>query len=398
MDENNAVIADLEHARNRAMDLIRVKLDAVAEQVREAAARTVGELGVVLPADPEMLFPISQLQGRLGQSVGQPAPVPATSAVDMEAWRALDAGRSQSEVLQELLRQLEPFCGARVIVVFREGQVSGWSGAGFAAEDQVRSWHGAIADSDGLRKVAEGWPVLVGPASDAVIGSWAGLNDERILLIPMTMRGKIVGALVAQANENALDVAAVQLMTWVAGLLLETLAVRPTVPTPAISEPLELARVTPPAALPEERGAAPAVEVYEEAVPEEAAESEGTTEPEEIVDAGTTMQVEIPPPAVSVPEPGLAAAPPRSAEEERKHEEARRFARLLVSEIRLYNEQAVLEGKKARDIYQRLREDIDRSREMYEQRVPGEVRAGSNYFFEELVRILAEGDADALGL
>lgn len=398
MSESRAVIADLEHARNRAMDLIRVKLDAVAEQVREAAARTVGELGVVLPTDPEMLFPISQLQGRLHQSPEQPAAGPTASAVDMEAWRALDAGRSQSEVLQELLRQLEPCCGARVIVVFREGQVSGWAGAGFAAEDQVRSWHGGIADSDGLRKVSEGWPVLVAPATDAVIGSWTGLSDERVLLVPMTMRGKIVGALVAQANGETLDVAAVQLMTWVTGLLLETLAVRPTVPTPAISEPLELARVTPPAAFPEEEGAAPAVAALEEAAPAEEIAAEDASVPEATVDAGTTMQVEIPPPAVPVPEPVPAPAPPRSAEDERKHEEARRFARLLVSEIRLYNEQAVLEGKKARDIYQRLREDIDRSREMYEQRVPGEVRAGSNYFFEELVRILADGDPDALGL
>jgi len=70
----------------------------------------------------------------------------------------------------------------------------------------------------------------------------------------------------------------------------------------------------------------------------------------------------------------------------------------LVSEIRLYNEQAVIEGRQTRDIYRRLKEDIDRSREMFEQRVPGEVRAQSNYFFDELVRILADGDSDALGL
>jgi hypothetical protein len=35
---------------------------------------------------------------------------------------------------------------------------------------------------------------------------------------------------------------------------------------------------------------------------------------------------------------------------------------------------------------------------MYEQRVSSEVRAGSNYFHDELVRILADGDPDALGL
>jgi myo-inositol-1-phosphate synthase len=96
--------------------------------------------------------------------------------------------------------------------------------------------------------------------------------------------------------------------------------------------------------------------------------------------------------------PPPPAPPGRPAEEERKREEARRFARLLVSEIRLYNEQAVQAGKISRDIYQRLKDDIDRSREMYEQRVSADVRGSSNYFHDELVRILADGEADALGM
>ena len=56
-------------------------------------------------------------------------------------------------------------------------------------------------------------------------------------------------------------------------------------------------------------------------------------------------------------------------EEKRYHNEARRFARLLVSEIKLYNEQKVREGRDAGDLYNRLREDIDRSRQMYDKRV-----------------------------
>ena len=82
----------------------------------------------------------------------------------------------------------------------------------------------------------------------------------------------------------------------------------------------------------------------------------------------------------------------------KKHDEARRFARLLVSEIKLYNESKVDEGRKNRDLYERMKEDIDRSRQMYEERIPEDVRRQSNYFYEELVRILADGDAEMLGL
>jgi len=86
------------------------------------------------------------------------------------------------------------------------------------------------------------------------------------------------------------------------------------------------------------------------------------------------------------------------SEDGKRHDEARRFARLLVSEIKLYNEGKVEQGRKNKDLYERLKEDIDRSRQMYDERIPDEVRKASNYFYDELVRILADGDAAALGL
>ncbi len=84
-------------------------------------------------------------------------------------------------------------------------------------------------------------------------------------------------------------------------------------------------------------------------------------------------------------------------DERRFHNDARRFARLLVSEIKLYNEQKVNEGRDASDLYNRLREAIDRSREMYDKRVKPEVAAKFDYFHYELVSNLAEGNDAKLG-
>jgi hypothetical protein len=86
-----------------------------------------------------------------------------------------------------------------------------------------------------------------------------------------------------------------------------------------------------------------------------------------------------------------------SEEDKRYHNEARRFARLLVSEIKLYNEQKVRDGRDAGDLYDRLREDIDRSRQMYDKRVRPEVAHRYDYFHHELVNMLAEGDPSKLG-
>lgn len=84
-------------------------------------------------------------------------------------------------------------------------------------------------------------------------------------------------------------------------------------------------------------------------------------------------------------------------DERRLHNDARRFARLLVSEIKLYNEQKVNEGRDAADLYDRLREAIDRSREMYDKRVQPQVAAKFDYFHYELVSNLAEGNDQKLG-
>ncbi len=126
------------------------------------------------------------------------------------------------------------------------------------------------------------------------------------------------------------------------------------------------------------------------------------------VDNGQAFE---PAPAVEVETVSTAAAPPRSrlsdrnvdlpidvAEDERRlHNDARRFARLLVSEIKLYNEKKVQEGREASDIYDRLREAIDRSREMYDKRVQPPVAAKFDYFHFEVVNALGEGDETRLG-
>jgi hypothetical protein len=76
---------------------------------------------------------------------------------------------------------------------------------------------------------------------------------------------------------------------------------------------------------------------------------------------------------------------------------ARRYARLLVSEIKLYNEAAVRIGRQKRDLLERLRPEIDRARGLYEARVPPAVRARRDYFNDELLQTLADGDQSVLG-
>ena len=76
---------------------------------------------------------------------------------------------------------------------------------------------------------------------------------------------------------------------------------------------------------------------------------------------------------------------------------ARRYARLLVSEIKLYHEGALTEGRHQRNILGRLGSEIERARKLYNERVPEAIRARTEHFDQELVRTLANGDPSLLG-
>jgi hypothetical protein len=183
---------------------------------------------------------------------------------------------------------------------------------------------------------------------------------------------------------------------------------------PAFEEEIEPEPVSAPAPEP-----SPAATVFQP-IPREALQSAEQSPSETAVAAARlTAPMPIPPQAAEnspeaslagIPEvkppsgvegPGWAFATSRvavSPTEEAQHEEARRLARLLVSEIKLYNEEQVEEGRRRKDVYERLKEDIDRSRQMYEERVEPRILKSTDYFYQELVRILAAGDAKALGI
>lgn len=97
---------------------------------------------------------------------------------------------------------------------------------------------------------------------------------------------------------------------------------------------------------------------------------------------------------------GAADGSPPAGDEASEEEDisARRYARLLVSEIKLYHESAVVDGRRDRDLATRLGGEIARARAMYDQRVPPHVRQRADHFHDELVRTLANGDASLLEL
>lgn len=70
-------------------------------------------------------------------------------------------------------------------------------------------------------------------------------------------------------------------------------------------------------------------------------------------------------------------------------EKARRFARIIVSDIALYNQEAVIEGLKNGTFYELLKNDVDEGRDLYEGRVPGVIKVKRDYYQEAFDNFIA---------
>ncbi|HUI45041.1 MAG TPA: response regulator [Nitrospirota bacterium] len=74
--------------------------------------------------------------------------------------------------------------------------------------------------------------------------------------------------------------------------------------------------------------------------------------------------------------PGVDEADPEAVEK------ARRFARIIVSDIALYNQEAVIEGIRNGTFFELLKNDVEEGRELFEKRIPAVIRAKKDYYQE----------------
>jgi predicted Zn finger-like uncharacterized protein len=72
-----------------------------------------------------------------------------------------------------------------------------------------------------------------------------------------------------------------------------------------------------------------------------------------------------------------------------EHEKAMRFARIIISDIALYNQKAVENGIRNNKFYEVLKAEIEEGRKLYEERVPPDIASATNYFnvtLEEFIK------------
>lgn len=429
-----STIDDVRYAVNQQLEaaLQSVQADANAVTFRPILDRALGDLSTgsapVAAAEPPPPRVVADA-GRVKRSI-----------------QAVERGKSQVEVLNALLDEVTSFGSRAALLILKGDTFAGWKGAGFAAyggnDDQIKRFTAAPGSVTELDQTLRSETVVQWDGG-SLASKFNAEAPARAVLVPMVIKDKIAAAMyvdVMPGDEEKFDRHSIELLVFTTGLLIDTLAIRKKIPSPSLSASEEGVEAPAAPARPAPAPApSPAPSQPAAATPSSPPPTFGgtvaipglslATDPEatgsrRAAPAATTAMPAFTPAAPAAPprpaagspagpggddRPSTQYVPPagvrggfgaalNQSEEGKKHDEARRFARLLVSEIKLYNESKVEQGRRNKDLYERLKEDIDRSRQMYDERIAEDVRKSSNYFYDELVRILADGDAEALGL
>ena len=443
--------------RRQIEDIVRSRLGLLEQdishlqrEVNESFTRLLErtDAAASMPDSDEMLTQIeAEVSAQIDQAGAESVRLGADIALLRDSVVELDQQSTQAEVLNALVARAANFAPRVVLFVVKSGNALAWAARGFEehlGNNNVRGLSVSLQSDTLLKAALNSQQTFYGspdeqPDNETIFNRLGNIQPQRALAVPLKVRGKSAAVLYADSadrGEGATNVEAIELLVHTAGLVVELVslrarmaegaqaAARPSAPASPAPAPAAAAQapqpVTPPpsaqptpesAPQPErltaERVSEPAPQTYApQAEPQPAATAE-FQQPASPAPAGFVSAVEPQPepeqPAAAA-EPSAAepytAAPTRNSttdEEEKLHNDARRFARLLVSEIKLYNEQKVAEGRRNNDLYDRLKEDIDRSRQMYEKRVTPTVAARFDYFYDELVNTLAEGDPAKLG-
>jgi hypothetical protein len=272
---------------------------------------------------------------------------------------------NEPDILQILLQDTGAFAPRCAAFLIREGSAIGWNARGFKDNAAIR--HISVDLASGLsREAVVHQSTVTGDVSDFATqfkAEFGAPPDDTCVVAPLTVRDKVFALFYADAGTEPggfLDPYAMQLLTRIAGVWLELLVLRKSQGIATVSAPVPQAESTP---------------------------------------ASVSVPV-VPPPVVapSVLKDGTAEVASAAAPgEDEVHRKARRFARLLVEEVKLYNKPAVEDGKLHRNLYERLKDDIDKSRATYNQRYANTAVASADYFTTELVSGLADGDPSLFG-
>ena len=344
---------------NRVEETIRSAVDLVLQRQLSSLRESVVQ---------EVLREIGPALGAKSGSAG------GGTAALQKAVCAIQAGTNQKEILRALLDNTVLYSGRAALFVVKNGSATGWQGIAFQHNDSIKDFS-LDMEAGLLSAMLQSRAAESGNASDfdrSFIKKFGAPSDDRAVVLPLLLRDKISALVYADAGDSSnLDPDALDLLVRATSTWLEVISQRRQAQKDGTSEAQEISHVAPSTNDP-----------FAAHTPAHSAKAQHGTEAAQAMSAAAGWG-------------GTTTVP--SGEDAEVHHKAQRFARLLIDEIKLYNQGKVTEGRKHKDLYDRLKEDIEKSRVTYQKRYGNTAAASADYFSQELVRSLAEDDVSLMG-
>ncbi len=364
--------------------------------------RSEGELRQAVEQAVERVLAeeMSRLRGDLVEHVLECLPAQgngaSTAATDgagnlLQGVTTIQSGTTQKEILRALLDTGSAHCARIALFVVKAGAATGWQARGFDGEDVVKDFaldmnSGPIHHAYQNRVAA---PANIAEMDQHFVGQFGGPANEQILILPLVLKDKVAALIYADGGATGqLESTSLELLVMATGAWLEVVSLRKQSQQRDSGEAAE--RMPEPAVT---QTVSSFSDPFAAHAPKHVAKV-GEPEP-----AAEVVEVASQAAAASAAAPATAADPfaGLSAEDADTHRKAQRFARLLVDEIKLYNQAKVSEGRRNKDLYDRLKDDIEKSRATYQKRYGNTAAASADYFQKEVVRSLAEDDVSLMG-
>ena len=340
----------------------------VEELVRSAVAQAL-ERQLASLRETVVQEVLQEISPALGKPDGHAR---SDSASLQKAISAIQGGTTQKEILRALLDNAALYSERVALFVIKNGSAGGWQGSGFSHDDRIKDF--PLDIGSGLAaSVLQSRAAEMGSASEVdshFISKFGAPGSSKIALLPLLLKDKVSALVYADGgSDGRLDSAALDVLVRATSAWLEVISQRKQAHREGANEP-------------EMHAASPAInDPFAAHAPLHSGKAQ------------------------AVPEAAMSAAASASAgsaaivggEEADVHQKAQRFARLLMDEIKLYNQAKVAEGRKHKDLYDRLKEDIEKSRATYQKRYGNTAAGTADYFNQELIRSLAEDDVSLLG-
>lgn len=298
--------------------------------------------------------------------------------------RNITKGYSQVDLLQALVTAASAYL-PRVLLLIRKGNnLHGWAGSGFEEAFMQGGLKRVKWTIDGFAElnqvVNQKQPLITNfnELSDISneIENFDGFHPFKSSFFPLVVKGKVAAVLYADSGDSPqlTNVELAEILCYYTGVELTL------VTTKLKTQPAE--GTQPVKASPAPQSAAAASATPQPAAPK--------PKPEPVPEPTPTPQ----PAAQAAAKPAASAA----GGDDPAVKKAKRVARVLVSDLKLYNEDAVEKGCANGDLYSRLKDDLDRSYKHYQERIADlTLDNDTNYFKEELIRQLGGGNPNALG-